>query len=292
MHISGLYIYPVKSLRGFAVTSAEVDQLGLAGDRRFLIVDETGRFMTQRSHPTMAQIATELTTHDLILRAPGVSEIAISRNGSAAKGVVSIWRSQGLRADDCGDDVAQWLSRFLNASCRLVRIGDEFRRPVLQKPVRGLTPAVTADTPTIEGRIVTSDLVHFADGYPLLAIAEASLDILNDRLVSNGEEPVLMDRFRPNLVIRGAAPHAEDTWPKMQVGDVVLRAGGPCSRCIVTTTDQLTGERGNEPLRTLATYRRAAEAPSDINFGQNFVNETKSGTIRVGDSVVGILGST
>jgi uncharacterized protein YcbX len=290
MHISSLYIYPVKSLRGFAVDVAEVDSLGIVGDRRFLVVDETDRFMTQRQHPRMAQIVTELTRSELVLRADGVSPIAVARAGnSASKRVVSIWRSHGLEADDCGDDVSRWLSDFLRTTCRLVRVGRGFRRPVLQKQVRGLTPTITPETPTIEGRIVTSDLVHFADGYPFLAISEASLDALNDRLVSNGEEPVSMDRFRPNLVIRGALPHAEDTWPRMQVGNIVLRAGGPCGRCIVTTTDQLTGERGKEPLRTLATYRRGTEDASDVNFGQNFINETKSGSIRVGDPVVGIV---
>jgi len=289
MHLSGLYIYPVKSLRGVAVQTAEIDELGIVGDRRFLIVDETGQFMTQRQNPRMAQIETELSATRLTLRTANLSEISVPRiDNSSPKRVVSIWRSRGLRADDCGDHVAQWLSGFLGTSCRLVRVGNEFRRPVLQKPVRGLTPPVTPETPTLEGRIVTSDLVHFADGYPFLAIAEASLDFLNDRLVSTGGEPVSMDRFRPNLVIRGAAPHAEDTWSKMQVGNLVLRAGGPCSRCIVTTTDQLTGERGKEPLRTLASYRRGTEDPSDVNFGQNFINETKSGTLRVGDNVTGI----
>jgi len=291
MHLASLYIYPVKSLRGFAVDKAEVDELGLVGDRRYLVVDDTGQFMTQRQYPRMAQIATELTASELILRAEGASSISVPRAAKkSSQRVVSVWRSRGLRADDCGPAVARWLSSFLDVPCGLVRVGDEFRRPVLQKPVRGLTPPITPTTPTIEGRIVTGDLVHFADGYPFLAIAEASLDILNDRLVSMGEEPVSMDRFRPNLVIRGAGAHAEDTWPKMQIGNVVFRAGGPCGRCIMTTTDQLTGERSKEPLRTLATYRRGAEDSSDVNFGQNFINETKSGTLRVGDAVIGILG--
>lgn len=289
MHLSGLYIYPVKSLRGFAVEKAEIDELGIVGDRRFLVVDDTGRFMTQRQHPRMAQISTKLTPSELILSAEGAGSVSVPRTeASSSKRVVSIWRSQGLRADDCGTEIARWLSNFLGIACGLVRVGEEFRRPVLQKPVRGLTPPITPTTPTIEGRIVTADLVHFADGYPFLAIAESSLDALNDRLVSLGEEPVSMDRFRPNLVIRGAAPHAEDTWHKMQIGTTVFRAGGPCSRCIMTTTDQLTGKRGTEPLRTLATYRRGIEEPSDVNFGQNFINETKSGTIHAGDKVIAI----
>ena len=139
----------------------------------------------------------------------------------------------------------------------------------------------------IEGRIVTSDLVHFADGYPFLAISEASLADLNDRIIECGEDAVPMNRFRPNLVISGCAAFAEDTWSHMRIGKVTFRAGGPSSRCIVTTTDQITGERhGKEPLRTLATYRRDTSDPSDVNFGQNFINETKSGTLRVRDAVI------
>ena len=139
----------------------------------------------------------------------------------------------------------------------------------------------------IEGRIVTSDLVHFADGYPFLAISEASLTDLNDRILEHGEDAVPMNRFRPNLVISGCAAFAEDTWSHMRIGEVTFRAGGPSSRCIVTTTDQITGERpGKEPLRTLATYRRDTSDPSDVNFGQNFINETKSGTLRVRDAVI------
>lgn len=286
MHVSGLFIYPVKSLRGFPISRAEVDQLGLVGDRRFLLVDETGLFFTQRQHPRMAQISTRLTATELILSTESGGAINVPvRDSAPVLRKVSIWRSHDLFAEDCGDDVAKWLSAFLNTTCRLVRIGEKFRRPVLQKPRRGLTPPITADTPTIEGRIVTNDLFHFADGYPFLAISEASLDRLNDRLVSAGEEPVPMDRFRPNLVIHGAPAHAEDTWRRVRIGDLVLRAGGPCARCIVTTTHQLTGERGKEPLRTLATYRRDEDDPTNLNFGQNLVHETKSGAVQVGDTV-------
>lgn len=286
MHVSGLFLYPVKSLHGFSVSRAEVDQLGLIGDRRFLLVDETGGFLTQRQLPRMALISTQLTATELILSIGSGDAIHIPlRDSAPTLRTVSIWRSRDLLAEDCGEDVAIWLSAFLNAPCRLVRIGEKFRRPVLQKPRRGLTPPITAATPTIEGRIVTDDLFHFADGYPLLAISEASLDQLNDRLISAGKEPVPMDRFRPNIVIRDARAHAEDTWPRVRIGELLLRAGGPCARCIVTTTDQLSGERGKEPLRTLATYRRDEDDPTNLNFGQNLVHETKSGVIQVGDTV-------
>jgi uncharacterized protein YcbX len=285
MHLSGLFIYPVKSLRGIAVASAGVDALGLVGDRRFLIVDEAGQFLTQRTLPRMALISTELGAHTLLLRQPAGDALSIPLEAetSAELRSVWIWRSKNLQAEDCGPEAAAWLSSFLRVGCRLVRIGRDFHRPVLQKPAYFPAPP---DAPKIEGRIVTSDVFHFADGYPFLAISEASLADLNDRLAERGEDAVPMDRFRPNVVIAGCAAFAEDTWPRLRIGEIAFRAAGPCGRCIVTTTDQLTAERGKEPLRTLATYRRSALDPSDVDFGQNLVHETKSGALRIGDVVV------
>jgi uncharacterized protein YcbX len=139
--------------------------------------------------------------------------------------------------------------------------------------------------PEFKRKSTPNDLVNFADGYPFLVIGEASLNELNDRLIGRGEEALPMNRFRPNLVISGSRAFAEDAWPRVRVGEIVLRDAGPCARCVVTTTDQLTTERGPEPLRTLATYRRDAKTPTNVNFGQNLVHETKRGTLRVGDSV-------
>lgn len=272
MHLSGLYVYPVKSLRGCAVTHAEVDALGLVDDRRFLIVDATdGRFLTQRTHPRMATITTALAPATLHLSAPGRETLGVSRvpDPSATVRRVSIWKSTGLLAEDCGDGAALWLSDHLEASVRLVRIGPQFVRPV-QK---------AAANP--------QDRVSFADAVPFLAIGEASLGNLNDRLLAQGEEPVPMDRFRPNLVLTGTPPFAEDAWPHLRIGPIRFRAAGPCARCIMTTTDQATGLRlGPEPLRTLATYRRDSVDPTDVNFGQNLIHETTSGVLRLGDPIV------
>lgn len=271
-HLSALFIYPVKSLRGVAVDAAELDALGLVGDRRFLVVDEADRFLTQRVLPQMARIATALTAEYLVLRSEGTGEIAIPRASDPAATVrsITIWKSEGLLAEDCGDDVARWLSDALQHRCRLVRIGGKFARPILKPEVAG-----------------PGERVHFADAYPLLVIGEATLADLNDRLVAQSAEPVPMDRFRSNLVIAESAAFAEDTWPRFRIGEVTFRAAGPCARCSVPTVDQLTGERtGPEPLRTLATYRRGASDPTKINFGQNLIHETKSGTLRVGDAVV------
>jgi uncharacterized protein len=269
-HISGLFIYPVKSLRGFAMPSTEIDSLGFVGDRRFLVVDDSGKFLTQRALPRMAQIATMLTPGTLTLSAEGAGRVSVSTisDPSAPLRTVTIWKSEGLLAEDCGDAVANWLSDFLAGPSRLVRIGEKFVRPVLK-------PAAQ-----------TGDVVTFADAVPLLVLSEASLANLNDHIEENGGEPVLMNRFRPNIVVTGCDAFAEDGWARFRVGEMSFRAAGPCSRCIITTTDQFTGERGKEPLRTLATYRRDAAEPTDVNFGQNFIHETKRGTLRVGDAVM------
>jgi len=270
MHLSGLAVFPVKSLRGCAVQAAEVDDLGVIGDRRFLVVEEaTGRFLTQRTLPRMAQITTGLGPATLMLSAEGRKAISVPRASDPAAPLrsVTIWKSEGLLAEDAGDAVAAWLSDFLALKCRLVRIGGKFSRPVL-KAAAG-----------------PGDRVNFADSCPFMAVSEATLAELNDRLVAQGEEALPMNRFRPNLVIAGCPAFAEDTWPRIRIGNLVLRSAGPCSRCVVTTTDQLTGERGKEPMRTLATYRREPTEPTDVNFGQNFIHETKRGMLRVGDPV-------
>lgn len=270
LRVTGLFIYPVKSLRGFAVPSAEIDTLGLVGDRRFLVVDPTGKFLTQRTHPRMALIATALSATALTLstddgRAP--LHVPRASNPSAPLLPVSVWKSEGLLAEDCGDETSAWLSDFLKIPVRLVRAGGKYHRPV--KPI--------AAKP--------GDVVSFADAHPFLLISEASLTDLNDRLVEKTEDALPMDRFRPNIVVAGCGAFAEDTWPHVRVGEILFRNSGPCARCIMTTTDQLTGERGKEPLRTLASYRRDATDPTDVNFGINLNHETKHGTVRVGDLV-------
>jgi uncharacterized protein len=270
MHLSGLFLYPVKSLRGCSVTSASVDSLGLVGDRRFMVVDEGGRFLTQRALPQMAQIATSLSATALSLQGDHGERVSVPLHAAPGRPVmrtVSIWSSEGLQAEDCGEAAAAWLSALLGLRCRLVRIGPAFARPI-RKP--------TAHP---------GDRVAFTDAFPFLAIGEASLADLNDRLAGVGEAPVPMDRFRPNLVIAGTGPYDEDTWPRVRIGRLVFRAGGPCARCAITTTDQLTGVRGKEPLRMLASYRRDPHDPTDVNFGQNFIHETKTGTLHIGDAV-------
>lgn len=270
MHVSGLFLYPVKSLRGYAVPAAEIDALGFAGDRRFLVIDEAGKFQTQRQLTRMALVSTAIAHGTLTLSAEGAGHVSVPTASDPAAPLhpVAVWKSEGLQAEDCGPAVAAWLSDFLRLKCRLVRIGEKFRRPVLKKAAQ------------------PGDIFSFADGSPILVTSEASLADLNDHIQENAGEPVPMDRFRPNLVLTGCPAFAEDTWPAIRIGDVVLRAAGKSDRCIMTTTDQLTGARGKEPLKTLASYRRdPALDPTAVYFGANFINQSKRGTVRVGDAV-------
>ncbi len=270
MRVAGLFIYPVKSLRGCAVPSTGLDERGFAQDRRLMVVDAAGKFLTQRSHPQMARVSTQLNGTHLTLSAEGAGAVTVSTQPDvgAPLRTVSIWKHDNLLAEDCGHDAAQWLSNFLGQPVHLVRIGEKFRRFVLKAAAR------------------PGDAYAFNDGSPVLVTSEASLDALNDRIQEDGGEPVPMDQFRPNLVLSGCAPFAEDTAPYLRMGEVSLRNAGKSDRCIVTTTNQLTGERGKEPLRTLARFRRdPALDPTAVYFGTNFINESKRGTIRVGDAV-------
>jgi uncharacterized protein YcbX len=278
VHLSALFLYPVKSLPGISVQVATLDALGLVGDRRFLVSDDTGRFLTQRTLPRMALIQTALDATHLTLSvtppllpsssAPSAVRIPRASDPAARLRSVSVRQSENLQAEDCGDEAAEFLSSFLATPCRLVRQGPAYHRPIFKSTAHA------------------GDVVSFADGYPLLVVNESSLADLNDRLIARGSEALSMDRFRPNLVIADAPAFAEDTWPRIKINDAVLRAGGPCARCSMTTVDQATGAfEGPEPLRTLATYRRDATEPTHVNFGQNLIPETKSATLRVGDTV-------
>ena len=273
LRLTALYLYPVKSCRGLAVTSAAVDAHGLAGDRRFLVVDAGGRFLTQRAHPRMALIATTLTSDALTLSSPQHGSVSIPlasnlRPQACAPRSVVVWKDT-VTADDCGDGPAAWLGDFLGLPCRLVHAGATYSRPL---PARKLpSPLAQGPSPAHE--------VSFADGYPFLIISEESLADLNTRLGT----PLPMNRFRPNLVVAGAAPYAEDTWGRFRIGSVVFHGATRCGRCVIITTDQFTAARGPEPLRTLATYRR--DADGTVMYGRNLVHETKTGRLAVGNAV-------
>jgi uncharacterized protein YcbX len=260
LHLSGLNIYPIKGAGGIALIECEVDDLGLRYDRRWMVVDRSGEFLSQRSHSRLALIIPSLGDGVLRLDAPGMPllELPLDPHPTVATRV-TVW-DDTCDADWLGERPARWFSEFLGCSCTLVHMPQETIRPV--DPVYAPNGA----------------RVSFADGFPFLLISEESLADLNRRLT----EPLPMNRFRPNLVVSGGGPYDEDRWERIEIGGINLRIVKPCARCLVTTTDQLTGERGKEPLRTLATYRNV---DGKVMFGQNVVHQG-TGRLRVGDRVI------
>lgn len=258
--VAGLYHYPIKSCAGTALTAATLDPRGVRHDRELLIVDAaTGRFLTQRELPRMALITPQITEGILNVAVPGANLLTVPIMTSGPTRPVVVWRDE-CAAVDQGDEVARWLSAFLGHECRLVRMADNFVRPV-----------------DLAYRTSPTDQVGFADGFPCLLISEESLDDLNSRL----DEPLPMNRFRPNIVIAGGAPFGEDRVATLRIGEIIFHATKACARCTITTVDQATGATGKEPLRTFANFRRAKRG---VLFGQNLVHATP-GTISVGDRV-------
>ena len=256
--LSGLNIYPVKSAAGIALRTAEAQLRGLEFDRRWMITDLRGKFMTQRQFPRMALIQTQIEAGKLHLSAAGMESLAISpTENSPVK--VEVWgdRCQAIPANDSAN---AWLSQFLDRPCQLVYMPEDEVRPVDRNYA-----------------VDKRDHVSFADGFPYLLISEASLEDLNRRL----EAPLPMNRFRPNFVVSGCEPFAEDTWKRIRIGAIEFHLVKLCSRCAITTVDQATGIRGQEPLATLGTYRRQK---GKVVFGQNLIPKNE-GTIALGDEI-------
>ena len=264
--VARLRIYPIKSCRGYDIPTADLDELGMAGDRRVQVVDATGKPFTQRSHPALARVNARLDTDQIRIDAPDVGSVTLPLAPTADSSSITteVWSTTGLQADTTSPEADQFFSELLKTPALLIRTGVRFNRPVEHHP---------------DAR------VGFADAYPLLVISEASLADLNDRLIIKGEMPISMERFRPNIVATDCQPFDEDRWIRIQIADTNLQTAGPCERCIMTTVHPESGENlGPEPLRTLASYRRDP-AGSGINFGQNLVHLTNSGTLTVGDNV-------
>jgi uncharacterized protein len=275
--LHALRVHPVKSMAGCTPDSAVVEPWGLAGDRRWTLIDGTGKVVTQRRQPQLALIGAEPRPDGGIrLHVPGTAPLAVSvpEAGSADDmAVAEIFgtKVESVPAGHDGHDVHRRLSTYLGVEVRLVHLD----APAVRRPVDPFYAR-------------PGETVSFADGFPLLVTTLASLDALN-HLIAQGdhsdEGPLPMDRFRPNLVVSGTAPWAEDDWRGITVGEVTFRVAKPCGRCVITTTDQRTAERGQEPLRTLGRYRRF---DGKLVFGQNLVPES-TGTLRVGDPVT-VLG--
>jgi hypothetical protein len=266
--LAALHIYPVKGCRAVDLGQAAVEPWGLAGDRRWLIVDADCQFMTQRKRPALARVAIACGPGaDIEVSARGFPALPVAAPDESAELLkVTVWRSTVLAAA-AGPEADAWFSAYLGECVRLVYLDDPTRRAVDPEYGAG------------------GDTVSFADGYPLLITSTGSLDQLNQWLTEDGHQPVPMNRFRPNVVVSGFAPWAEDRWRRVRIGAVRFRVAKPCGRCVVTTTDQVTGERGGQPLKMLAARRRFGQ---NLVFGQNLIPDSP-GHIRIGDSIEAIL---
>ncbi len=261
MKVSGLYIYPVKGLRAVELGDAEVTPRGLAHDRRWMLVDAAGKFITQREQPKLATLAATVTDKGLRITGNGKTlDIAEPADG-ALKLPVTLWK-QDIEGYAAAPEADAWFSDFLGMPCRLVWQG-------------GLPRAASEQyAPGAE--------VSYADGFPILLTVTESLADLNVRM---GIE-LPMDRFRPNIAVTGAGAWDEDSWKQVKIGGVTIDIVKPCTRCIVTTTDQHTGEKtSNEPLNTLKTFRLLrTPALTGVVFGQNAV-PAGAGRVKLGDMV-------
>lgn len=258
MRVTRLFYHPVKSLAGVETDSLELTRRGPRFDREWMVVDPAGRFVTQRERPRMALVRTAVGAEALTLSAAGLPDLAVplEARGRPRRGV-TVWDDR-CEALDEGEAAAGWLSGFLGTPCRLVRIAPGFRRPLEEDARR------------------PGDWTAFADGFPLLAVTEESLEDLGRRAGRAFEA----ERFRPNIVVGGVPAWSEDGWKSLRAGGLVMRAVKPCERCSITALDPRTAESGPEPLRTLAGFRRKEGA---VLFGMNLVPES-GGVLNVGDA--------
>lgn len=259
MHLSAINLYPIKSARGISLESSTLDDFGLTGDRRWMVVDSAGRFVSQREAHKLALAEVAVEGEDVLVSGAEVGELRVGPPSATASSLrVTIWGDE-CQAIDGGPVAAEWFTRFLGFQARLVFMPDSTFR------------TVNPDYVPARRR------VSFADAYPLLLATEGSLADLNRRM----DQPLPMNRFRPNLVVSGSEPFAEDQWKRVQVGEVAFDVVKPCDRCVTTTIDQATAAAGKEPLRTLAQFRKWN---GQVYFGQNIVHQSP-GTLRMGDLV-------
>lgn len=256
MRLAELYRYPVKSLCGHRLQRMKVDRRGPVLDRHWMVVNDRGRFLSQRELPKMALIRPRLSAETLVLSTPGGDELVLDLLGQGQPIEVQVWADRCV-AQPVSAEADYWLSEFLGVNCRLVYLPEEQHRRV---------------DPTYAE---ADDETGFADGFPFLLISRASLEDLNRRL----PRALPMERFRPNLVVEGCAPYAEDAWRRIRIGDLTFRVAKPCARCVIPTVNPETGEReGNEPLKTLMSYRKRG---SQVFFGQNLLHDG-SGVLEAG----------
>ena len=287
MKLTEINIYPIKSLKGISVETATVEPRGLRNDRRWMLIDGDGTFMTQREFPQMATISVGVDEELLYVSSDGFGTLELPLSPETGdRRQLSVWGNP-CEGEAYEAVINEWFSDAVGETCELVYMPDDARREINQLFNKG------------------DEIVSFADGYPLLVIGEASLADLNTHILEaerlagrlSAFRRVPMNRFRPNIVVEGSEPFAEDHWTRIRVGDAVFRSTKPCARCVITTVDQAKGEfDGKEPLKTLASYRMAKNVIPDrlaalgmsetaVLFGQNLIAETPGETIRVGATV-------
>ena len=254
--LTDIYIYPIKSVKAISQPAALVEEKGLSFDRRYMLIDLQGKFITGRTYPQLTQIEVQLSQQRLQLSAPNMAQLVIDPEQFSTNMLTSeIWSDQ-VQAKHCHQDYDNWFSEYLQQPCQLVFFSENSQRCVKNKETS----------------------VAFADGYPLLLINQTSVDLLNSKL----EKTVTALHFRPNIVIKGDLPFVEDSWWRIKIGEVEFEVSKPCSRCIFTNVDPKTGvAEQNEPLATLAKFRYHE---GDIDFGQNLI-PLNSGMIRAGDEI-------
>ena len=274
--ITALTLYPIKSCAGIALQSATLTAAGLVfqgiGDREWMVVNLSGEFVTQRQLTRMATIRPEITADALTLHAAQYAPISVALNSQTARTQtpVRVWNHTCTALDE-GDAVAAWLTTVLKQKLRLVRFDPAQQRIANRERTAGKDGGITA-------------LARFSDAYPILVTNEASLADLNDRLQEAGREAIPMDRFRPNIVIKGVAPYEEDHLARLLGSSYQLAPVKPCARCPIPSIDQLTGERGPSVLDILQTYRARDDFDGGVMFGQNVILcDGVDHEIRVGD---------
>jgi uncharacterized protein len=247
LRLTALHIYPIKSAGGCTVQGWEVDSFGLRHDRRWMVIDPRGQLITQRTYPRLALVGPAIDGDTMLVTAPGMPALELPLHPRPSPTTTAVVWGDICKAVSTGEGPAAWFSEALDTPCSLVYMPDDTVRPA--------NPAFAPP----------GTRVSFADAFPFLLISEESLADLNARLPA----PLSMNRFRPNLVVRGESPYVEDSLGAFRLCEIAFRAVKPCDRCVVTTTDQETTERGVEPLRTLAAYRKVG---GEVMFGQNLVH--------------------
>jgi len=259
--VSDIFIYPIKSLGGIRLEEGIVQEKGFQYDRRWMLVDHAGVFVTQRNYPSLALLSVVFAANGLLVfdkKNPSNSIHVIFELAEGPEIEVTIWDDQ-VMGRSVHPKVSQWFSDYLGIETHLVIMPEDSHRKVDPRYA------------------VHGESVSFADGMPYLLIGRESLADLNSRL----EVPVGMDRFRPNIVFTGGTPFLEDSLRKIKIGEVEFQIIKPCARCVMTTVDQESGEKGKEPLKTLSSYRTVN---NKVYFGQNVVSLTL-GKIKRGDVI-------